>query len=223
MSNHAASRAHASHRPPSVRRAGVVNVHHRAKDVRKTDTGYIIELVKRDGNNYTRVVVAADTVVLATPPVSLRQFSVAKLGLNPVLFSVHQRRLCHAYVKCKGEAPDTSVDGSRIYRSVPDSIVQQIVSGDYGQGVFQAAYACDRFERVWRELQFQGPDVLKKEIETQLARLSSTILPQLEKIGEIESIHLCNGFVHRWHIVSPTLNDESCTGCLDPPPTHPPT
>lgn len=44
---------------------------------------------------------------------------------------------------------------SGIYKSVPDSILQQIVSGDYGNSIFQAAYACDRFERVWRELQYQ--------------------------------------------------------------------
>ena len=52
--------------------------------------------------------------------VSLRQFSVAKLGLNPVLFAVHQRRLCHAYVKCTPgpEVPDTSTDESRIYRFI---------------------------------------------------------------------------------------------------------
>ena len=125
------------------------------------------------------------------------------------------------YVAVHGDAPDTSVDSSRIYRSVPDSIVQQIVSGDYGQGVFQAAYACDRFERVWRELQYQGPDVLKKEIETQLARLSSTILPQLEKIGEIESIHLCNGFVHRWHIVSvPVAHPQQRLSRSPPSPHH---
>ena len=82
---------------------GVVNLHHRVKDVHKTEAGYTVEIVVRDGNVYSEIVVSADTVVLAAPPVSLRRFSVAKQGLDPVLFAVHQRRLCHAYVKCKGE------------------------------------------------------------------------------------------------------------------------
>ena len=85
-----------------------------------------------------------------------------------------------------------------LFRSVPDSILQQVISGDYGNGVFQAAYACDRFERVWRELQFQGPAVVKAEIEAQLSKIS-TVLPGLDKVN-IEEIHLRNGFVHRWHV-----------------------
>lgn len=78
---------------------GIVNNHHRCKDVTLLSNGkYKVELMKRDGNTYTPVEVTATTVVIATPPVSIRQFSVAKLGLNPVLFAVHQRRLCHGYV-----------------------------------------------------------------------------------------------------------------------------
>lgn len=130
----------------------------------------------------------------------------------------------HAYVKCKPDpaVPDTSTDESRIYKSVPDSILQQVVSGDYGNSIFQAAYACDRFERVWRELQYQGPAVVKAEIEAQIAKIVELgILPQLGPV-EIEQcvqlrptqpipfhstsrvtfcrVYLRIGWVHRWHI-----------------------
>jgi hypothetical protein len=83
--------------------------------------------------------------------------SVAQYML-PALFAVHERRLGHCYVRCAEGTPgvpDTSDGPDRIYRMLPESILQQIISGDYGKGAgagfFQAAYACDRFERVVRE------------------------------------------------------------------------
>lgn len=176
---------------------GVVNTGHRCTDVRRTATGYAID-ISCNGEAST---IETEKVVLAAPPVSLRQFSVAKSGLNPVLFAVHQRRLGHVYAQCTPgpNVPDTSDGEKRIYRSVPDSILQQIISGDYGNSIFQAGYACDRFERVWRELQFQGPDVMRAEVIKQLDRLADTVLPELKGVF-IEEVMLRIGFVHRWQI-----------------------
>ena len=78
----------------------------------------------------------------------------------------------------------------------------QVISGDYGHSIFQAAYACDRFERVWRELQYQGPAVVKAEIESQIGKIvKEGILPQLGDVN-IEEVFLRIGFVHRWPIES---------------------
>jgi hypothetical protein len=72
---------------------GVVHTGHRCEDVVKTDDGYLLTIIIRGEGKFTTAMMHATTVILATPPVSIRQFSVAKMGLNPVLFAVHQRRL----------------------------------------------------------------------------------------------------------------------------------
>mmetsp|Transcript_7591 Transcript_7591/g.22374 ORF Transcript_7591/g.22374 Transcript_7591/m.22374 type:complete len:677 (+) Transcript_7591:106-2136(+) len=180
----------------------VVHPNHRCKDIVRDGDEYHLTIVRRQGNDYSTFKIHATTVVLAAPPFALRQFSVAKVGLQPVLAAVHERRLGHVYVKCKEgpEVPDHSTGEGRIYRSLPDSILQQVISGDYGHGIFQAAYACDRFERVWRELQYQGPDVVKAEIQAQIGKIvEAGILPQLGEV-EIEEVFLRIGWVHRWHI-----------------------
>jgi len=179
---------------------GVVNTNVRCTDVMRVDGKYVVELLVRNKNEYTPKVVTCDTLILAAPPVSLRGFTISKDGLMPALSAIHQRRLTHCYVKSTDkDAPDTSTDKDRIYQGYPDSILQQVISGDYGGGVFQAAYACDRFERVWRELQYQGPAVVKQELESQLAKIK---LPNDRKTPTIDTVHLRSGFVHRWHIES---------------------
>lgn len=54
------------------------------------------------------------------------------------------------------------------------------------------------FEHVMRELQYQGPDVLREEIKPQLARISD-VDPDLWQFIE-EEVYLRIGFVHRWQI-----------------------
>ncbi|KAL3920221.1 MAG: hypothetical protein SGARI_007000, partial [Bacillariaceae sp.] len=119
----------------------------------------------------------------------------------PALFAVYERRLGHIYVQCKKGSsvsiPDHSEGGDRIYRMVPDNILQQLVSGDYGHNVFQAGYACDRFERVWRELQFQGDDILVDEVKKQLAKITG-IDPALA--DQIDKVWVRILFVHRWQV-----------------------
>jgi hypothetical protein len=46
---------------------------------------------------YETVSYTCDTLVLAAPPLSLRGLTVAKEGLLPVLFAIHERRLMHCY------------------------------------------------------------------------------------------------------------------------------
>lgn len=184
---------------------GMVMTNHRVTDVSKSDKGtYTIDIMKRDGNNYTTMRMTADSVVLAAPPVSLRRLSVAQ-DMQPALFAVHQRRLGHVYVKCKGTYPDIpdqpNVD-DRYYRKLPDSILQQLISGDYGKGIFQAAYACDRFERVWREIQFHGPDKVMEQVKRQLARIEDLKVPPAGWDDTIEECFVRISFVHRWHIES---------------------
>jgi Flavin containing amine oxidoreductase/Cytochrome b5-like Heme/Steroid binding domain len=182
---------------------GVLNTGHRVTDVAlNSDGSYRVELFS--GGQASAV--EAATVVLAAPPVSLRQFSVAREGLNPALFAVHERRNGHIYVKCApaDNVPDTSDGPTRIYRAVPDSLLQQVISGDYGNSIFQAGYACDRFERVWRELQFQGPDALRNEVASQLDRLIETALPELRGVV-VEEVYLRIGFVHRWQVEAHVL------------------
>jgi hypothetical protein len=180
---------------------GCVETNLRVGDVEKTENGYKISAVKRDDNNYTPVELTCSQVVLAAPPCALRGLTVAQ-DMMPALSAVHERRTGHAYAKCAPgtqNVPDHSNDSDRIYRKLPDSVLQQVISGDYGQGVFQAAYASDRFERVWRELQYQGSDVVMKEIKEQLGKLSNLKSPP-DGWDAIEEIHLRIGFVHRWHI-----------------------
>jgi len=173
----------------------------RASEVERVKDGYHIKAVKRDGNDYTDLEFTCSQVVLATPPYSLRNLKVAE-DMLPALFAVHERRLGHAYAKCAPgtpNVPDHSDTPDRIYRKLPDSILQQIISGDYGGGIFQAAYACDRFERVWRELQYQGPDVVKDEIKRQLTRITDLESPP-DGWDAIEEVYIRIGFVHRWHL-----------------------
>lgn len=61
--------------------------------LRKLLFRYTLTMVKRSDGAYTSFTVHADAVVLAVPPFSIRQFSVAREGLNPVLFAVWERRL----------------------------------------------------------------------------------------------------------------------------------
>jgi cytochrome b involved in lipid metabolism len=178
---------------------GVVNTNQRCKDVKKLADGkYQVDIVVRTPGKetYKMVSYTCDTLVLAAPPRSLRGFTVAKEGLLPVLSAVDESRLMHIYAWSSSEnVPDRSDVKDRIYEGFEDSILQQVVSGDYGpNGVFQAAYACGRFERVWRELQFQGPDIVKKEVEKQLAMID---LPRLKGI-EIDKVQICTGIVHHW-------------------------
>jgi monoamine oxidase len=183
---------------------GCLLLNHRMKEVEKTKDGYRISVVKRDGNDYTPLELECSQVVLATPPYSLRGLKVAKEML-PALFAVHERRLGHAFAKCKPglnypEVPDRSDVPDRVYRKLPESILQQVISGDYGHGVFQAAYACDRFERVWRELQYHGPDVVMNQVKKQLAMISDLKPPPEGWDDAITEVHISTGFVHRWHI-----------------------
>lgn len=186
---------------------GCVRTNQRVTDVTKnSDGGYTIDVMKRDGNTYTPLRFTCDIVVLAAPPVSLRRLSVA-VDMQPALFAVHQRRLGHVYVKCKDgttypDVPDRSDVEDRIYRKAPDSILQQLISGDYGKGVFQAAYACDRFERVWRELQFHGPDKVMEQVKEQLGRIEGMKVPPEGWDETIEEVFVRISFVHRWHIES---------------------
>ena len=55
----------------------------------------------------------------------------------------------------------------------PYYLVRDRTPGDYGNGIFQAGYACDRFERVWRELQFQGPEVVREQVLVSMSASSS--------------------------------------------------
>ena len=183
---------------------GCLRLNHRAADVEKTDGGYEVTVVKGGANGFETVKYKCSQVVLATPPFSLRGLSVAK-DIHPALFAVHERRLGHVYVKCKAgstypDVPDKSDVSDRIYRMLPDSILQQIISGDYGGGIFQAAYACDRFERVWRELQYHGPETVKDEVKKQLGRISNLKVPPAGWDDTIEEVHIRIGFVHRWQI-----------------------
>ena len=179
---------------------GCVNANCRVTEVERTENGYKLAVVKRDGNTYTNLDFSCSQVVLATPPYSLRRLKVAE-DMLPALFAVHERRLGHAYAKCAPgtpDVPDRSDGPDRIYRNLPNSILQQVISGDYGGGIFQAAYACDRFEKVWRELQYQGPDVVKNEIKKQLTRISDLKKPP-QGWDCIEEVYIRIGFVHRWH------------------------
>ncbi|CAB9502823.1 Endoribonuclease L-PSP [Seminavis robusta] len=184
---------------------GMVKTNHRVTNVSKNEAGtYTIDIMKRQGNSYTPLRMTADQVVLAAPPVSLRKLSVAE-DMQPALFAVHQRRLGHVYVKCKETypaIPDRSDVEDRIYRKVPDSILQQLISGDYGKGIFQAAYACDRFERVWRELQFHGPQSVMEQVKRQLTRIEDMKEPPAGWDDTIEEVFVRISFVHRWHIES---------------------
>jgi monoamine oxidase len=185
---------------------GMVRLNHRVSDVQKTDGGYTVDVMKRDGNTYTPMRVTCDTMVLAAPPVSLRRLSVA-IDMQPALFAVHQRRLGHVYVRCKDgitypDIPDRSDVEDRVYRKAPDSILQQLISGDYGKGIFQAAYACDRFERVWRELQFHGPEKVTEQVKRQLGRIDTMKAPPAGWDNIIEEVFVRISFVHRWHIES---------------------
>ena len=100
---------------------------------------YRIAAVKRDGNTYTELALECAQVVLATPPYSLRGLAVAQ-DMQPALMALHERRLGHVYAVCPPgteNVSDTSTGPDRIYRKLPDSILQQHISGDYGHGVFQ--------------------------------------------------------------------------------------
>lgn len=178
----------------------MVKLYHRAADVEKLDDGtYKVTVCHSHGYDYTEKYYICKQVVLAVPPFQARTFSVAK-DMQPALFAVYERRLGHIYVQCKPGAvkvPDRSTDSDRIYRMIPDNILQQLVSGDYGHNVFQAGYACDRFERVWRELQFQGNDVVNEEVRKQIAKISG-IDPALA--DQIEKAFVRILFVHRWQV-----------------------
>jgi monoamine oxidase len=188
---------------------GCLLLNHRVKEVEKTKEGYLVSVVKRDGNDYTPIEIECSQVILAAPPLSLRGLKVAK-DMLPALFAVHERRLGHAYVKCKPgltypDVPDRSDVPDRVYRKLPDSLMQQVISGDYGKGIFQAAYACDRFERVWRELQYQGSDVVMDQVKKQLAMISDLKPPPEGWDDAIEEVYIRIGFVHRWQIEAHVL------------------
>lgn len=184
---------------------GMVRTNQRVTEVtRLEDGGYKIDVMVRDGNSYSPMCMTCESVVLAAPPVSLRRLAVAK-DMQPALFAVHQRRLGHVYVRCKDgmtypDVPDRSDVEDRIYRKAPDSILQQLISGDYGKGIFQAAYACDRFERVWRELQFHGPEKVMEQVKRQLKRIDTMKVPPAGWDDTIEEVFVRISFVHRWHI-----------------------
>ena len=94
---------------------------------------------------------------------------------------------------------DRSDVEDRIYRNLPGSILQQLISGDYGKGVFQAAYACDRFERVWRELQYHGPEKVMEQVKMQLKRIEDMKEPPAGWDDTIVECFVRISFVHRWH------------------------
>lgn len=179
---------------------GMVQLYHRAADVEKLDDNtYKVTVSHSHGYDHTEKHYFCKQVVLAVPPFQARTFSVAK-DMQPALFAVYERRLGHIYVQCKPgtvQIPDTSTGPDRIYRTIPDSVLQQIVSGDYGHNVFQAGYACDRFERVWRELEFQGNDVVNEEVRKQVIKISG-IDPALA--DQIEKAFVRILFVHRWQV-----------------------
>jgi Flavin containing amine oxidoreductase/Cytochrome b5-like Heme/Steroid binding domain len=171
---------------------------------------YSITAVQRNGRDFTPVTFTCNQVVLAVPPYSIRGWTVAA-SMQPALYAVHERRLGHVYAKVKTEvsssfSSDTSNTTDRIYQKLPDSILQQNISGDYGRGIFQAGYACDRFERVWRELQYQGPTTVFHQVQAQLDRLPATagaipLPPPAAGWKEaIDEVYVRIGFVHRWHI-----------------------
>ena len=187
---------------------GVVHKGHRCTDVsRRADGKYLVQLIVREGDDYTPKSLTCDTLVLAAPPFALRSFSVAK-ELAPVLFAIQDRRNTHVYAKSSSPGvPDTSTTAERVYKGFPESLLQQFISGDYGNGIFQAGYACDRFERVWRELQFQGPEVVREQVQKQFARLD---LPSSAANLKIDEVYLRAGWVHRWQArYSSTCSDSA--------------
>jgi Cytochrome b5-like Heme/Steroid binding domain len=192
--------------------ANCVRTNTRATQVMKrtAEDGYRITVMKREaGEQYTPLEFTCLQIVLAAPPFALRGLDVAK-DMQPALYSVHERRGGHVYARCKANTanvPDRSDDdasaNNRIYQNLPDSILQQVISGDYGGGVFQAAYATDRFERVWREVQYQGPDAVMRQVKEHLNRISSSsrdslLLPNVEWDDAIEEVYVRLLFVHRW-------------------------
>lgn len=200
----------------------MVKLYHRAVDVIKQDDGtYKVVVNHSHGYGFTEKHYICKQVVLAIPPFQARTLSVAQ-DMQPALFSVYERRLGHIYVQCKPgtvKVPDSSTGPDRIYKNIPDSILQQIVSGDYGHNVFQAGYACDRFERVWRELQFQGPEVVNDEVRKQVAKISG-IDPAL--VDQIEQAFVRILFVHRWQVeahISGKTKEELSEQCITPNPS----
>ena len=212
---------------------GMVRTNHRVTEVTyhaDTTGTYTVDVMVRTGDTYAPVRMSCDRVVLAAPPVSLRRFSVAHY-IQPALFAVHQRRLGHVYVRCKDgitypDVPDRSDVPDRIYRKAPDSILQQLISGDYGKGVFQAAYACDRFERVWREVQFHGPQKVMEQVKLQLRRLDEETKMKEPPAGwdaTIDEVYVRISFVHRWHIeahVNGKTKEELALQALAPNPAQ---
>jgi Cytochrome b5-like Heme/Steroid binding domain/Flavin containing amine oxidoreductase len=189
--------------PEAVSRSlpdGMVQLYHRVVDVEQLSDGtYQVKVFHGHGYDYTEKHYICKHVVIAVPPFQARTFTVAQ-DMRPALFAVYERRLGHIYVQCKPgvvKVPDTSTGPDRIYRMIPDNILQQFVSGDYGHNVFQAGYACDRFERVWRELQFQGSDVVKQEVRNQIVKITG-IDPALA--DQIEKAFVRILFVHRWQV-----------------------
>lgn len=152
-------------------------------------------------------------LVLATPPFALRNLAISG-EMAPALYAVDVRRVAHAYAKCKpntNNVPDRSDVPDRVYQKLPDSVLQQVISGDYGHGVFQAAYASGRYERVWRELQFQGLETVNNAVKQQLNMLSDLPSPPEGWSDAIEEVYIHAGFVHRWlveaHLAGKTKED----------------
>jgi cytochrome b involved in lipid metabolism len=206
---------------------GMLQLYHRVADVERIDENneykYKISVFHAHGYEATPKTYYARQVVLAVTPFQARTFTVAQ-DMQPALFAVYERRLGHIYVQCKKDSnvkiPDHSEGSDRVYRMVPDNILQQLVSGDYGHGVFQAGYACDRFERVWRELQFQGGDTVVKEVKKQLARITG-IDPALA--DQIEQAWVRILFFHRWQVeahVTGKTKEELSLQALTPNPVR---
>jgi hypothetical protein len=144
-------------------------------DVTRSDI-YHIQVQKREGSNEFHVnTLTSSRVVLACPPSSFQDWSIAK-WIKPLLASVRPVSLHHIY-GCLSEQKRPSLNTVYNFHITTNSALCQTISSPYPDTLdyndarlwFQVSYSSGRIADFWERLKVAHPQKFKQKLRKEVA------------------------------------------------------
>ena len=148
---------------------------------------YNIIYRERNGNEYNTKSIKAEFIFICCPPRFVKDWDIAN-NFQPLIHSVKTLPLHHIY------AHSTELNdlyNNKFYIKT-NSILSQIISGDFNNNWFQVSYSSGRSAEFWNRIKLSKPNLFKKKILEALREININL-----KLDKLES-HYWNNAIHYW-------------------------
>lgn len=160
---------------------------------------YKVSIIRRDGNRFVSRTYTCDRLILCCPPSRMTSWSIAKGVLRCPLATVGALALHHIYGRLYDTKLKRYVTLGPLYEKRADSLLSQVISGDYESGYFQLSYSGQRRAQFWYRLRLENPRRFKRVLREELEQLlGSDALPTHYRLRDVKSYYWHEA-VHRWN------------------------